>query len=413
MVRALLCWCLLLIYTLPAAGTYQHGHMTVSGVVKDADTGENIAFASISVQNSHIGTVSNADGEFILKIPDLPEITGISVSHIGYRRTDFDVSDIIAGTGDFLIEPYPVVLDEIVIKPADARAIVYQALNKTVGNYPAKPNRLTGFYRETIRQRNDYISISEAVVDIYQAPYRSERESDMFRIIRGRRSGNVKKADTLLVKLQGGPHISMLLDVVKNPGLLFPDESLSFFSFELVDIVRIDDISNYVIDFRPRMMISYPLYYGKLYISVDRLAITMAEFSLDLSDRSKASKSFVLKKPARLRFEPVNTRYLVSYKYVNGRYNIDYMRYELEFFADWRRKIFRTGYTIMSEMAITGRSNVDVARFKASESFRSATVLADQVPVYFEDDYWGVYNFIVPEKSTERAIRKLNRRLDW
>jgi len=388
-------------------------YITVSGTVKDAVTGKGIAFASVSLTGSHIGTVSNLDGVFTLKVPVLSGNTDISISHLGYRRADFSIDEIDVNGRDFLIEPHTVLLKEVVIRPTDARAIVVSALGRIEENYPVVPYRLTGFYRETIRQRREYVSISEAVVDIYQAPYNSKRDMNMFRIIQGRKSGNVKRADTLLVKLQGGPHVSMLLDVAKNPELIMSSETANFYNFDLVDIVKVDEVSNYVISFSPRVIIDYPLYYGKLYISVERHAITMAEFSLDLSDRDKAAQSFILRKPARLRFNPVNTRYLASYKEVDGKYHVNYLRYELEFFADWRRRLFRTGYTIMSEMAITTRTSGNVKRFAPGESLRPTAVLAEQVPVYFDDDFWGEYNYIEPDQSIETAIRRLNRQLDW
>jgi len=137
----------------------------------------------------------------------------------------------------------------------------------------------------------------------------------------------------------------------------------------------------------------------------------MAEFSLDLSDREKAVRSFILRKPARLRFDPVSSSYLVTYREMDGMYHVNYIRYEVEFFADWRRRLFRTGYTIMSEMAITHRTSENVVRFSARESLRPDIILADQVPVYFEEDYWGEYNYIEPDRSIHSAIRKLNRRL--
>jgi hypothetical protein len=389
------------------------GYYTVGGTVKDAVTGNNVAFATISVTDSHIGTVANIDGGFTLKIPRTPGISDITISHVGYDRALFSIYEIKGGTRDFLIEPHPFLIQEVVIRPTDARSIVAKALNRIEENYPVAPYNLTGFYRETIKQRRDYVSISEAVVDIYQSPYNSVTDNDLFRIVQGRKSGNVRKADTLLVKLQGGPHVSMLLDIVKNPDLFISSETISFYSFELVDMVMIDEVSNYVISFRPRVALDYPLYHGKLYISVDRHAITMADFSLDLSDRQKAARNFILKKPVRLRFLPTGSRYLVSYQELDGRYHVNYLRYELEFFADWRRRLFRTGYTITSEMAITSRSNVNVTRFSPGETIRSTAVLADMVPVYFDDEFWGEYNYIEPDQTIEAAIRRLNRQLDW
>lgn len=390
-------------------------YFTISGTVRDAVTGNPVPFASISLVGSHTGMVSNLDGYFTLKVPasvGYPDESLIRISHLGYKSADQSVYDIPEGGKDFLIEPQAVSIPEVVIRPADARSIVEAALKKVEMNYPVAPYMLTGFYRETIKQRRDYISISEAVVDIYQSAYNSS-QTDMFRIIRGRKSGNVKKNDTLLVKLQGGPHVSMLLDIIKNSDLLLSLRTLKYYHFSLVDIINSNDGSKYVIEFSPRSKLSYPLYFGKLYISVDEVAITMAEFSLDLSDKDKAAQNFILRKPARLRFNPVKTRYFVNYKKIDDRYHVDYMRYELEFFADWRRRLFRTGYTIISEMAITARKSENVERFKQREAFQAAAVLADQVPVYFKDQFWGEYNYIEPDQSIHAAIKKLNRKLDW
>jgi hypothetical protein len=389
-------------------------YFTVTGTVRDVASGKPVAFASISLEGSYIGIVTNLDGEFTLKVP--AGVKGrnmvISISHVGYKRANYTIDELPATGREYLIEPQSLQLEEVRIKPADARSIVAGALNRVGENYPEIPYRLTGFYRETIRQRRDYVSISEAVVDIYQAPYNSDYENDRFRIIQGRKSGHVKKADTLLVKLQGGPHVSMMLDIIKNPHVLISKESINYYAYDLTDIVITDEGSSYVIAFRPRVKLSYPLFYGNLHISVDRLAITMAEFSLDLSDKSQAAQNFILRKPARLRFNPVNTKYMVQYKEVNGRYYVDYLRYELEFLADWRRRFFRTGYSIMSEMAITSRTEQDVQKFSSKEAFRPAAILSDQVNVFFNNEFWGEYNFIEPDQSIHAAIRKLNRMAD-
>jgi len=82
----------------------------------------------------------------------------------------------------------------------------------------------------------------------------------------------------------------------------------------------------------------------------------MAEFSIDLSDPQKVAMIFVKKKPAGLIFEPISTNYLVTYKKVNDKYHVNYMRSEVRFRADWRKRIFKTTYTITSEMAITDRN---------------------------------------------------------
>ncbi|NCU33662.1 MAG: hypothetical protein EOM23_12190 [Candidatus Moranbacteria bacterium] len=102
--------------------------------------------------------------------------------------------------------------------------------------------------------------------------------------------------------------------------------------------------------------------------------------------------------------------YTVSYRKIGDKYYVNYMRNELEFYADWRRRLFRTRYAIMSELAITERieSSERIAR---REAFRQSHILSDLVMSYFDRDFWGSYNIIEPDKSIETAIERFNRRL--
>jgi hypothetical protein len=386
-------------------------YVTVRGVLKDSKTKDKVIFASVSVPGTNVGTVSNSDGEFTLKVQKSLNAKEFEVSHLGYINKKFPIAENTRADQVYLIDPHTVELKEITVRPDDPRKLVLQAIDKIYTNYPNQPNRLTGFYRETIKQRRDYVSISEAVVDIYKAPYGTMLDDDRVKIFKGRKSTNVKKADTLMVKLQGGPQVSLLLDVVKNTDVLLSPETVDFYSYQFVDIVNINNEMNYIIAFSPRVTIDYPLYQGKLYISVDRMAFTMAEFSLDLSDKDKAVQYFVRKKPAGLRFIPTSTSYLATYKEQDGKYYLNYVRNEAKFSADWRKRIFKTNYTIMSEMAITERTAENVQRIPAKEAFRPYSVLADKVQDYFDENYWGAYNTIEPDESIEAAIRKFNKRI--
>lgn len=269
---------------------------------------------------------------------------------------------------------------------------------------------MTGFYRETIKQGREYLSISEAVVDIYKAAYTS-MQNDQVKVFKGRKGGNVKRADTLMVKLQGGPNVALMLDIAKNYDLLISLDSLDNYSYEITSVVNIDNMPNYVISFVPNVVKSYPLYYGKLYIAQDNMAITMAEFSLDLSDAEKAARQFVRMKPTGLVFTPTTTSYLVTYKQQGAKYYLNYVRIELKFKCDWKRKWFKNNYTIMSEEAITDRHEDNIVRFTNQELFKSSMVLADKIESFGDGDFWGAYNIIEPEESIQYAIKKISKKL--
>ena len=379
--------------------------LTISGVAKDSKTQEAIVFATVSVPGTDIGTVTNSEGEFTLKVSKSLNAKSFEISHISYKNTSFPFEETNGKSKTFLLEQHVYQLKEIAIIPDDPKSIVMMALNNVQKNYSDKPNMMTGFYRETIRQRRDYLSISEAIVDIYKAPYKGF-QGDQVKLFKGRNGTNVKKADTLMVQLQGGPNVALLLDIVKNSDLSIALDNLDNYSFELVSYVKIDDKINYVISFKPDVIRTEPLYMGKLYIQQDNLAITMAEFSLDLSDEEKAAKQFVQKKPAGLVFLPTATSYLVTYKEQGGKYYFNYVRIELKFKCDWKRKWFKNNYTIVSEVAITDRREDKISRFAGQELFKSNMILADKIQYFTDEDFWGEYNIIEPEESIQAAIKK-------
>jgi len=411
-IQVLIRICIIILFMSGAGATYaQNGSdsfITVTGQLKDAKTGEKIIYASITIPNTGVGTVSNSDGEFTLKISKALNAEFFEVSHLSYTTTRFKISESLGKEKTFYLEPQFLMLKGISVLPKDARGIVQMALSSIRKNYSESPNMMTGFYRETIKQKRDYISLSEAVVDIYKAPYTSMQD-DQVKIYKGRKGTNVKRADTLMVQLQGGPNVSMLLDIVKNTDLSIALDNLDNYQFEFGSMVNIDDKLNWVIDFSPAVVREEPLYYGKIYIAQDNMAITRAEFSLDLNDEDKASRVFVQKKPMGLIFLPTSTSYLVTYKAQGDKYYLNYVRVDLKFRCDWKKRLFKNYYSVMSEVAITDRHEDNVAKFAKDDLFKSNMVFAEKVSSFTDNDFWGEYNIIEPDQSIESAIKKLSK----
>jgi len=399
---------LCLLFAASFAAMAQSTFVTVSGTLKDAKSGEKISYAAITVPGTGIGTVSNSDGDFILKVNTSLNAEFFEVSHLGYATTKFRISEGIGQDKTYQLQTQPIRLQEISVVPKDAREIVETALQDFKKNYSQVPNMMTGFYRESVRQRRTYLTVSEAVVDIYKAPY-SGLQNDRVKIFKGRKAANLKRADTLMVQLQGGPQVSMLLDIVKNTNLSIALDNLDNYRFEFGTIVTIDNKMNWVISFSPAVVKEEPLYIGKLYIQQDNYAITRAEFSLDLSDEEKAANVFVQKKPSGLIFMPTATGYLVTYKEQNGKYYLDYVRVDLKFRCDWKKRLFRNSYTLMSELAITDRHADNIVKFGNQEVFRSNMVFTDKVQAFEDVDFWGENNIIEPDNSIENAIKKLSK----
>jgi len=385
--------------------------LVISGVLRDAQSKERVANAAISVPGTGIGTVSNSDGEFILKIPGTATAKKFIVSHISFVTKEVSVESTTSANKTIFLEPQILQLSSIRAIPSDALGIVKLAYEKIRQNYSQSPNMMKAFYRESIRQRRDYISITEALVDIYKTSY-SNNNTDHVSINKGRKGVNVRKVDTLNVLLQGGPAVLLLIDVPKNPTIGLELVNWDNYKFKYADLATIDDQLNYVIEFEPTIRNGEPLYFGKLFIQQDNLAITRAEFNLDLRDEEKASDMFIRKKPAGLLFVPLATNYLVTFKHQNDKYYLNYVRIDLKFKSDWKRKLFKNNYTIISEMAITDRFEDHLEKIPTAERFKTNMVMSREVAAFYDPDFWGDQNIIEPEESIENAIKRIARKMN-
>ena len=387
----------------------QDDFYTVSGIIRDSQSRRPLEYVTILVANHNVGTVSNADGEFSLKIPNSINSGNVVFSHLGYRSSSIAVrgADILGA--EVMLVQVVSMLSDVVIQGGDARHIVQAAVDRIPLNYSRSPNQLTGFYRETVQKRRNYINISEAVVDLYKTSYTQDISSDRLQILKGRKLLSQRASDTLAVKLLGGPNLSIFVDIVKNPEVLLDDEMLSFFSFRLDNVTQINGREQYIVSFQPQVVMPYPLYVGKFYIDKESFAFTRAEFSVDMSDHRKVTEMILRRRPIGLQFRPEEVSYVVSYQERDGVNYLSYIRNELRFRCDWRRRLFSTNYSIVSEMVVTDINDQNVSAIAWRDAFRPTHILTDRVLDFYDENFWGAYNIIEPTESLEQAVSRLQR----
>jgi hypothetical protein len=408
--------CLLALVMLPNVFTLQaqdgeddEPYITVSGVVKDGKSRKRLEYANISVPGSNIGTVTNADGEFSVKIKTSLAARVVEVSHIGYLNEIIPLRGVDIPDCSVMMTPNENLLDEVIVRAREPRYIVEEAISRIAVNYSPEAGLLTGFYRETAQKGRRYINISEAVIDIYKTAYNQNADRDRVQIFKGRSLLSQKKSDTLIVKLLGGPNLSIYVDIVKNPEILLDRETLPYYAFRMEESIMIDSRPQYVISFQPQAILPYALYYGKLFIDKERLSFTRAEFNLNMDDRNKATEAILKKKPYGLIFRPLEVSFLVTYRERESLTYLSYIRNEVRFRCDWKRKLFATNYTILSEMVVTDSKADPAAGIPYRLSFKPNQSLSDKVSDFMDEDFWGAYNIIEPTESLESAVNRLKK----
>jgi hypothetical protein len=246
----------------------QQSFITLKGKVTDRETGDPLIFATIALKGTNVATVSNLDGEFILKIDVEVSDPFIEVTYIGYRNKEIPLSNLSQGEEENLIEltQATIPIQEVVIKPISPEEILENVIQNIGKNYAEVPNLMTGFYRETIKKNRNYVSIAEAVVEVFKAPYNNDFRFDAARVYKGRKNVDEAKIDTVLFRLQGGPVTTLQLDVVKNAYGILTYDMMNSYDYKLDNIVVIDEKPHYVIEFQQRKEVDIPLFLGKFFI---------------------------------------------------------------------------------------------------------------------------------------------------
>jgi len=387
--------------------TYQE----YKGIVIDKKSKAPLVSATIALNETNISTITNSEGEFSLKVPKDSPNKKITVSFLGYKDKEVSLSSLVGDKTKIKLQVSVTELSEINIDPKDPEALIKAVMKRRGANYQSDNTIMTAFYRETIKKRRTYVSLSEAVVDVYKKPYVSGK-SDIIKLYKARKSADYKKLDTLTLKLQGGPSSTLFIDVMKNPDLLFTEDIMAIYEFSFGKSTKINDRYLYVLNFKQRPNIDDLYYYGKLYIDSETLALTKAVFSLNLDDKDRASKLFVRQKPSRAKVYPTVASYNMNYREKNGKWYYGYGKIDLVFKVNWKKKLFNSTYKLNIEMAITDwKKNPSDKDIRSKDRLKSSVVISDEASGFSDPEFWGAYNVIEPEKSIESAIRKIKKQL--
>lgn len=384
-----------------------------SGVVVDNHTNTPLESVSIKLSGTNLGTITNREGEFIIKVPEERGISSMTFSLLGYETISVELSTLTADNNTIRLAVKVTELSQVNIASfKNAEALVRAVLDKKTKNNLNEATVMTAFYRETIKKRNRNVSLTEAVVNVYKQPYVSA-EKDAIGLHKARKSTDYRKLDTVALKLQGGPFSTLYLDIMKYPEYIFTSDMISEYDFAFAEPTTVNNKPVYVVSFKQKEGIDVPRYFGSLFIDSETLALSSAVYQLNLVGMEKhIDNLFVKKKPRDVKVTPLHAAYRVEYREKNGTWYYGYGNVALSFKVDKKGKLFNSVYTLDSEMAVTDwqlESGTSVS--KPKNRLRPTVIMTDAVSGFSDPDFWGAYNVIEPEKSIESAINKIQRKL--
>jgi hypothetical protein len=378
------------------------------GTILDSKTKNELTFASITVSGSNISTISNSEGDFLIKIPIYRQDASLIISYLGYKDKVISIKDLKQEKNLLYLEPINVQLKDVVVNGIDANKLFSNVLNNRSKNYGDSAIQMIGFYREAIKKRRTYVSVLESIVDIEKMPF-SSGVQDQVNILKGRKNVDYTKLDTINFKLEGGLYTALFIDLIKDPSNIFSENVFDLYNFRFEDITQINDKQVLIISFKQKSTLEDPdpLYSGKLFIDAKSLAIISATFQLNVENRIKAGLIFTRKKPKGLDIYPTEVNYQVDYRQQNNKWIFSYSRGDITFKLNWDKWIFNTSYNTTFELVNTNWENLDSQAQLNTQKLSPYVIMSDRIPNSADINFWGEYNIIEPEKSIESAIKKI------
>ncbi len=322
---------------------------------------------------------------------------------MGYAQSAMPAYQVL---DDEIIEMHPI---SIRIKEIKVVATTPEKLLKNIRenlsvNYSDNAKLMTAFYRETVKQDNDYISVSEAVIDILKAPYLNSSRNDLIRIIKGRRSPDVKPFQWLNFKLQGGPFTITKLDIIKTVESFIDENYQNLYNYNISKVIWYNDNPVYILEFKPVANFNDEGFIGEMYVHRETFAVVHVNFHYSKNGLKNAESVMIKKKPKGVNARPVYTNYKVNYQEYLQKWHLSNVQASVKFKVRSKNERVNSEFHSVSELLITNIQETDLRKFDRDESFTQRDILVEMINSY-DPGFWENYNIIKPDEDLQNAFR--------
>ncbi len=261
--------------------------ITIGGKVTDNATKEPLAYVTIHLAGTSLGTVTNQSGNFILKYPATGQGKTAVFSHLGYKPFQMSLKNAPETNLVISLVPQPLEMKEIVVKPLNALDIVYKCIDKIPQNYNYNFHTVQGFQREYVKQSDQYIQLLEAA---FETKSLGSERAPISNVLDARYIEDKKEKAPLYSASRGGFYTFgwKALSGIENPdksnflgvNLKKKSDLAKYYTFELKEPIRVDNQELHVIAFDQKKNVRQPLLKGLLYIEPESNALVKLTYEL-------------------------------------------------------------------------------------------------------------------------------------
>jgi thiol-disulfide isomerase/thioredoxin len=380
----------------------------IEGRLTDVATGEAVQYAAIGIEGTSIGTSSNLDGYFSLRIP--VNLKGknysLKISCVGYENK------VIKNPSEHLdirMTQSKTMLKDVIVfdKDLSPQGIVRRAFSNIKKNYEVKPFVYQTFYRHYCKDDSVYGRLIEAAADIYKTKgYRVQQPfpgwKDQVRVNQLRRSFDntrVSRAHAPIalysvmsvdpVGFQVKSASSSILGFFNRHEVSSLRRNFKRFDFTLDGLTEYDGEQVYIIQYklkRDSTLLSSGIPWknsqaGTLYITTRNYAIVKSDFTR-LSPMDTVHTFSIYKK--------VGNKYFLHHSMKDGR-NLQ-----------MRDKFMHNFHLELITTDILDKKNI--VPFKGKEPGRE-----ELFSIAYDSTFWNTYNVLKATPLEESIVADLER----
>ena len=371
-------------------------------MVLNIENSEPIPFASIGIEGTAVGTVSNNQGSYELHFDQKYLKNGmLTVSCIGFGAYQIPLTSIRKPQKHFIeLRPKAYLLNSITVRPRElsAEEIMEMAIRRISINYVNKPYLLDGFYREYFKENGHYAAFAESAVSIYDAEnynFQDIKDREAIKINQLRVSDIYNKGDYVLyIDL----HYALRGNVMRN--VAYWKKYINRAKYKL-DYVSMDSISYYGNDFV--YCISYQLYSkrkgtydGRFFVRTRDFAILRAEITARNRLRRKRYNGL-----------PQKSHTVMTYKQHEGKLYLSYINASHE--VKFKSKKEEYDLLFFSELLVNDIKTDNFQPILPNEEMENKSIFYQPRYRTYDEDYWKTYNLFESSEANDSIISDLER----
>lgn len=374
----------------------------LKGKIIDSKTGEPLSYATLSINKLGIGTVSNSDGNWTLRVPASGANEKLNIHFMGYVSQTLSIANMGEQT-TIRLTPTDFQLAEVVVVPHDFMAELLEKAYKAIpDNYPTQPSMIDGFYRETQRVNDSlFLCFDEAVLNVYKNTYKNAKNFGQIRVEKSRK--NVFPGIDSLndVRFYGGPHFPNDLDIVFSRWDFIRPSEYKNWEYVLGGVYKDNNSSVYTITFYNKKAPNSN-FRGTIYIDKDSYAYLGFEIKRNglgsvSSDEDPSGEGYI----------PGNVDAKIGYIEKDGKYYLSYINYKTSGFnTTTKTRIYKD-----IDFITTDIKTDSVKPIPYYQQFDYTDILSIDAQDY-DKSYWKDYNVLEQSNMLNSQTNLLYKKED-